>query len=174
MLGFFQVALVEKQVAELPLGPGNVLRTRRASSRRPLHRRDRAGSVAHQLPSVRDARKGREVGTEVDHRLEGGDRLWVLAQLDLGVADHTVGGGVVGVSCPSPLAPTEGVGEPMAGERDGSLSNHGRDVTGIDLQRLREECLGLWVVARVARLPGFLQVSLAERRRCRTVVRVVP
>ena len=155
------------------LDPGDVLGVAGAGGRRLLHGDQRALAVAHQLAQIGDARVGAEVGPEIDHRLDGLDRLVVAAELDLGVADHAVGRGVVGIEGAGLLAPVESRGELVAGQRQRAETDHRLDVVAIAGERLVEEGFGFRVVARIARFARLLQIRLAEHRRGRSLVRAL-
>ncbi len=163
--GAGNVAAVEAEIAKLDADPGDVLGVAGAGGGRLLHGDQCALPVPHQLAQIGDARVRAEVGTEIDHRLDGLDRLVVAAELHLGVADHPVGRGVVGSEGAGLLAPIESRGELVASQGQRAEPDHRVDVVAVAGERLLEEGFGFRVVARIARFARLLQVRLTEHRR---------
>ena len=77
------VALQPVQLAELHRRPGVALAVAGRRIERELHRRRGATKITVQLARVRDARVRREARLQIDHALEGDERLRVVSELDL-------------------------------------------------------------------------------------------
>ena len=78
---------IEIEIAEEDTSVGAVLRHRAAGLDRLLHCLHRSRNIAVQLPRIRHARVGAEVGAQINHLLKSGDRLRIATELNLGVAD---------------------------------------------------------------------------------------
>ena len=78
---------------------------------RHLHQLHRTGQIALQLARIGCASVRRGGRTLAHHRVEGGERGVVLAELEVRVADHAVVPGVGGLDRPGPLGGGDGVPE---------------------------------------------------------------
>ena len=130
---------------------------------RELHRARRAGGVAEQLACVRDTRVRRDARLQRRHAIERRERLRVVPELDLGVADHAVHARRRRRDRACAKAERERPAKLVAGKRE-LAQPRGRDqVTRLDAERLVQDAVGLRVVRRIAGLADALQVGEAER-----------
>ena len=81
------------ELAELDERPGRRLPDVARRVERELHRVERLARSAEQLAGVRDPRIAAEAGLQVDHAVEGAERLVVAAELEQGVAEEAVAAG---------------------------------------------------------------------------------
>ncbi len=88
--GGLDPAVAQRELGELHVRPRRRLRSAARGVERELHRRDSAGTVACQLPRVRDAGVRREARPDGDHAVERREGLPVATELDERVADHAV------------------------------------------------------------------------------------
>ena len=160
--------------AELDARPGVCLVLTDRCRRRELHRARRAGCVAEQLARVRDARVRRDARLERCHPIERGERLRVVTELDLGVADDAVDARGRRRDRPRAEAERERPAKLVAGKRE-LPEARGRDqVARLHGERLVQDAVGLRVVRRVAGLADALQVRQTERLERLHVARAQP
>ena len=127
-----ELTVVELHVPELHLRPSHLLGHRRVRIEGELERVHGRLRTTRQLAGICDAGERRDPGREDGHPVVGGKRLPVAAEVQQGVAQRPVGGGVVAVGASRPTRDPEAFAEavPRVRERSQRLQDERAGAAG--------------------------------------------
>src|SRR5207245_1798178 len=143
--GVVRRVCVEVDIAQLPVHPRGGLATRTDGFNREFHRFYRSNRIAVKLADIGDTNVSVEIGTSVEHALEGRPRLVVAAELDERVAKCALNVWVVWVQPESLLGQFQRPGEVMTGRSQPACTGDALLVSWVDRLSLVKQTPGFRV-----------------------------